>query len=223
MMGAAKIHTYDGQTSGIRWRIRAIEHPRSGYGDSNEIVLKGGVRTFGHYCAYIEVPKILARWFEDNVLVHGGVTWNGESSAAHPDEYPGGQKCTKGCEVLGWDYWHDYDDEKFQTYEMIEAEVLEAVKLLAEKMSTTQDAPVDDGGSCLKIGDAKASVLCNGKTVVGVPMKVLIGYSPEKGVYIAFSDANVDVCHSFVLSDEAVLNLYMELTRLTRNGKGVTE
>lgn len=223
MMGTAKIHTYDGQTSGIRWRIRAIEHPHTRGGDSNKIILKGGMRTLGHYCAYIEVPKSLVRWFEDSVLVHGGVTWNGESGAIHPGEYPEGQKCTEGCEVLGWDYWHYYDDEKLQTYEMIEAEVLEAVKLLVEKMSNTQGAPVDDGGSCLEIGDAKASVLCNGKTVVGIPIKVLIGHSPEKGMYIAFSDANVDVCHSFVLSDEAVLNLYMELTRLTRNGKGVTE
>lgn len=129
MMGTAKIHTYCGETNGVKWMIRAIEH-QSG----NEMILKGGTRVIGHYCAYLEVPKSLAEWFEDEVPVHGGVTWGGGYGTCHTNKYPCERECTEGYEVLGWDYNHCYDDERFQTYEWIESELLEAVNLLVEKM-----------------------------------------------------------------------------------------
>lgn len=116
------VHNYDGETQGVRWRIRAVEHPplliRIGRSDAS-ITLKDGTRTTGHYCAYVEVPKDLAGWFEDEVPVHGGVTWGGDHGTGHTDEYPDGTKCAEGCEVLGWDYNHLTDDECDQTYERI--------------------------------------------------------------------------------------------------------
>lgn len=133
MRETVKVHTYCGETDGVKWMIRAIEH-QSG----NEMILKGGIRAIGHYCAYVEVPKDLAEWFENEVPIHGGVTWGGEHGTNHTNKYPCERECTEGCEVLGWDYHHYYDDEWFQTYEMIEKELLESVKLLVEKMGVTE-------------------------------------------------------------------------------------
>ena len=130
------VHNYDGETQDVRWRIRAVEHPpliRIGRSDAS-ITLKDGTKTTGHYCAYVEVPKDLAGWFEGEVPVHGGVTWGGDHGTGHTDEYPDGTKCAEGCEVLGWDYNHLTDDECDQTYERIESELLEAVRALAERI-----------------------------------------------------------------------------------------
>lgn len=142
------VHNYDGETQGVRWRIRAVEHLfliRIGRSNEN-ITLKDGTRTTGHYCAYIEVPKDLAGWFEDEVPVHGGVTWGGDHGTGHTDEYPDGTKCAEGCEVLGWDYHHLTDYECDQTYERIESELLEAVRALVERIG--QRGATENGKGC---------------------------------------------------------------------------
>ena len=129
------VHDYTGETQGVRWRIRAIEHT---YRGSPRIVLKDGTQTLGHYCAYVEVPREHVHWFESEVDVHGGVTWGGEYGTEHTSKYPGGGECAPGCEVLGWDYNHLIAGERHQAYERIESEVLDAVRLLVERMEAVQ-------------------------------------------------------------------------------------
>lgn len=129
------VHVYTGETQGVRWRIRAIEH---GYRGSPVIVLKDGTKTLGHYCAYVEVPREHAHWFEAKVDVHGGFTWGGEYGTEHTSKYPDGERCALGCEVLGWDYNHHIAGERQQSYPRIESEVLDAVRLLVERMEAVE-------------------------------------------------------------------------------------
>lgn len=129
------VHTYTGETQGVRWRIRAIEHTYKG---SPRITLKDGTQTLGHYCAYVEVPRDHARWFEAKVDVHGGVTWGGRYGTEPTSKYPDDDECAPGCEVLGWDYNHHIAGESRQTYERIESEVLDAVRLLIERMEAVE-------------------------------------------------------------------------------------